>query len=128
MTFLLINENGASFIDIPNKLEDLNKALGWNDAWNTPTIYIEDHAYIIICSDLGKVRHERVSALSFKNLISPTDNLREPFIVGNIIISKFNGVDDFASLTKKDQEILNSRLMEHHYTSTDFYPCILIID
>lgn len=129
MTFLLINKNGASFIDIPNTLEAINETLDWDDAWNTPTITIEGNAYIVICSDLGKVKHEPVSAMGINNLLCPSDDLKEPFIVGNILVTKFNGVDDFDSLNAKDIDILTDKLWNHGINQPNmFNPTLLIID
>lgn len=129
MLFLLINKNGASYIDIDNTCEAINKALGWDDAWNTPTISVRGHKYICICSDTGKIKHEPVSALSYNNLIEPKQALQEPFIVGAIIISKFDGIDDYEALNDKDIEILNSRLYSHGKTYLkDYFKTILILD
>lgn len=128
MRFLLINENNADFIDIPNTNESIEKALGWDDAWNTPTINIGGVPFIAICSDTGKVRHEPVSAISFVNLIAPKETLQETFLVGPIIISKFDGTDDFESLNDQDVDLLRQHLWHHNMKDRNFYKTMLIID
>lgn len=129
MRFLLINENGAKYIDIENTNEAIDNALGWDDAWNTPTIKVRGHSYIAICSDKGKLRHEPVSALSYSNLIAPKQALREPFMVGAIIITKFDGIDDFEGLNDEDIETLDSRLYSHGKPHLkDYLKTLLIID
>lgn len=126
---LLINEHGADFIEVENTNTAINEVLKWDDAWNTPTIQVRGQRYIIICSDTGKIRHEKVSALGYTNLISPSETLKEPFVVGNIIITKFDGIDDFETLNDKDVEILKSRLYTHgkKYLK-DFMPVVLVLD
>lgn len=129
MLVLLIDKNGASYIDIENTNSAINKALNWDDAWNTPTIRVRGRQFICICSDTGKLRHEPVSALSYANLIEPKETLREPFIVGAIIITKFDGTDDFEPLNEDDIEILDSRLYSHGKTYLkEFYKTILVLD
>lgn len=129
MLSLLINEQGAQFIEVENTNEGINEALGWDDAWNTPTIRVRGHEYILICSDLGKIKHEKVSALSYNNLIEPKETLKEPFMVGAILISKFDGTDDLEALNDNDVEILKSRLYTHKKTYLkDYYKTILVID
>ncbi len=129
MLVLLINDNGATFTDIENTNKDFERVLNWDDAWNTPTIFVRKHRFIAVCSDTGKLRHERVSALSYDNLINPGETLRETFLVGTIIITKFDGTDDFESLNDEDIEILNSRLFTHGKTYLkDFYKTILVLD
>lgn len=129
MRVLLINENGATYIDIENTNEAIDKALGWDDAWNTPTISVRGHHYIAICSDRGKLRHEPVSAIAYSNLIAPKQALREPFMVGAIIITKFDGIDDFEGLNDEDIETLDSRLYSHGKPYLkDYLKTLLIID
>lgn len=128
MRVLLINENGASYIDIENDYKAFNKALGWDDAWNTPTIRVKGHQFVCVCSDTGKLRHEQVSALSYTNLIEPKETLREPFIVGAIIITKFDGTDDFEALNDQDVALLNSRLWTPIGIVDKFYKTMLILD
>ncbi len=128
MRVLLINENGASYIDIENDYKAFNKALGWDDAWNTPTIRVRGHQFICVCSDTGKLKHEQVSALSYANLIEPKETLREPFIVGAIIITKFDGTDDFEALNDQDIALLNSRLWTPIGIVDEFYKTMLILD
>ena len=129
MLVLLINETGASYIDIDNTNEAFNNALNWDDAWNTPTLSIRGHKYVCVCADTGKIRHERVSALSYANLIAPKETLQEPFIVGACIITKFDGTDDFEALTDDDIELLDSRLYSHGKTYLkEYFKTILILD
>lgn len=129
MLVLIINENGASYTEIENTNTAFNKALGWDDAWNTPTILVRNHKYICVCSDTGKLRHERVSAIAYRNLIEPKDTLQEPFIVGTCIITKFDGTDDFEPLTDEDIEILDSRLYSHGKVNLkEFFKTLLILD
>lgn len=128
MRVLLINENGASYIDIENDYKAFNKALDWDDAWNTPTIRVKGHQFVCVCSDTGKLRHEQVSALSYTNLIEPKETLREPFIVGAIIITKFDGTDDFEALNDQDVALLNSRLWTPISIVEEFYKTMLILD
>ena len=128
MRFYLINKDGAKVIDIENNNKEINKALGWSDAWNTPTIKVCGERYIAICSDLGKIRHEPVSALSSKNLFLRFKTLREPFLVGPIIITKFDGIDDFESLNDEDIEYLESSTINVGIEGADFYKEVLILD
>lgn len=129
MLFYLINQDGAKTIDIPNDYKEINKALNWDDAWNTPTIRLRGHDYIVICSDTGKLRHEPVSAISYINWLIPTKEIREPFIAGSIIITKFDGTDDFEALNDKDIEIIESRLFTHGIESLkNYFKTILILD
>lgn len=128
MRFYLINENGGQVIDIENDYKEINKALGWDDAWNTPTIKINGDNYIAICSDKGKIRHEKVSALGINNLLSPKKELREPFLVGAILITKFDGIDDYEGLNDEDIENIESSLIEVGKEGRDFYEYILILD
>ena len=128
MRFYRVNKEGASVLDIPNKLDEINNALGWTDAWNTPTIQICGRKYILICSDLGKVQHLPISALCRSNLITPKETIQEPFMVGTIIITKFDGIDDFEALNDEDLAILQSRTIDAHYFGIDSYNKILVID
>lgn len=126
---LLINEEGADFVNVENNNEAITKLLQWDDAWNVPTIRVRGHDYLCVCADLGKIRHERVACLSYDNLIEPKEALREPFIVGSVIITKFDGTDDFEALNDNDIEILKSRLFTHgkDYLK-DYLPTILVLD
>lgn len=128
MRFYLINENGGRVIDIENNNKEINKALGWSDAWNTPNINVNGEEYIAICSDTGKIRHEKVSALGINNLLSPKKELREPFLVGAIIITKFDGIDDFTGLNDDDIENIESSMACIGKEGRDFYENILILD
>lgn len=129
MKFLLINENGAEFIEIENTNKAINEVLGWNDAWNVPTIKVRGLDFLCICSDLGKIKHQPISCISYDNLIEPKQEVREPFIVGAVLITKFNGIDDFKTLNDNDIEILKSRLYEHQKPYLkDYYKTILVID
>ena len=129
MRFYKLNENGGQSIDIPNTYEALKKELSWDDAWNTPTINIKGIPFIIICSDLGKLKHMKVSCLSYNNIIEPTTTLKEPFIVGEVIITKFDGTDDFEALSDNDIDIIESRLIEMpKLTKPMFYNRVLVID
>lgn len=128
MRFYLINENGGQVIDIENNNKEINKALGWSDAWNTPNINVNGEEYIAICSDTGKIRHEKVSALGINNLLSPKKELREPFLVGAIIITKFDGIDDFTGLNDEDIENIESSMACIGKEGRDFYENILILD
>ena len=125
---LLLTKGGASFVDLENTNEGFNKALGWDDAWNTPTIRIDDVPYVIVCSDLGKVRHEPISCLGLVNLFEKGETIKEPFIVDSVIVTKFDGVDDFESLNDLDIERLKNRLMEVTTGHPDIFKTILIID
>lgn len=126
---LLINENGADFVNVENTNEAINKLLNWDDAWNVPSIQVRGHNFLCVCADLGKIRHERVACLSYNNLIEPKEALQEPFIVGSVIITKFDGIDDFEALNDEDIEILKSRLFTHgkNYLK-DYFPTILVLD
>jgi len=126
---LRLNYEGAKVITIENTNEGFNNALEWDDAWNTPTIRVNGKEYILICSDTGKMRHERISCVSKINLTNPQDTMQEPFMVGNIIITKFDGVDDFISLTEDDIINLMTRLYKHHNIyNTELMPSVLVID
>lgn len=126
---LLINEQGANFVNVENTNKAINQLLNWEDCWDVPTINIRGHQYLIVCSDTGKMKHWPVSCLSYDNLIEPKEALREPFIVGSVIITKFDGKDDFKSLNDKDVEILESRLYTHGKAYLkDYFPTILILD
>lgn len=126
---LLINEQGADFVNVENTNQAINKLLNWDDAWNVPTIRVRGHNYLVVCSDMGKIRHEKVSCLSYDNLIEPKEALQEPFIVGSVIITKFDGTDDFEALNEQDIEILKSRLYAHGKSYLkDYFPTILILD
>lgn len=127
---LFINENGASFVEVENTNKGFNDLLAWDDAWNTPTIKVWGDSYICVCSDTGKIRHEPISCLSLDNLLDATDQIREPFIVGNVIITKFDGTDDFESLTEHDIEKLRTRLYKipQPFRVKDFFKTLLILD
>lgn len=126
---LLINEQGAKFTEVENTNEAINELLAWDDAWNVPTIEVRGNRYLVVCSDTGKMRHEKVSCLSYGNLLEPSEALREPFIVGSVIITKFDGTDDFEALNDDDVETLSSRLYEHKKTYLkDYFKTILVID
>lgn len=127
---LLINENGANYIDIENDYKSFNNALKWDDYWNTPTISVMGKKYIAICSDTGKLRHESISALSKVNFIAPKETIRETFLVGAIIITKFDGTDDFETLNEKDIDTLNNRLFSflQNKTKEGIMPTILMLD
>lgn len=129
MKMYKLSETGHGVIDIPNTYESIKNELSWNDAWNTPTMLIRGKPFIIICSDLGKMKHMKVSCLSYPNLIVPRNALKEPFVVGEVIVTKFDGVDDFESLTKEDIELIESRLIETpNLSRTTFFDTILVID
>lgn len=128
MEVLLINEKGASFIDIPNTNEAINQALGWEDYWDCPNIKVGNLDYVVICADTGKMRHEPVSAIGINNFSNDSPNLLEPFIVGAIIITKFDGTDDFMTLNQADKENLAEHIFEPSKKSPMFYPSLLIID
>lgn len=125
---LLINDKGANFIDIENDNKSFDNALQWDDCWNTPAIYVNGQHYICVCSDRGKLRHEKITCLSLINLLQPQKTIREPFIVGNCIITKFNGTDDFTTLNKADIENLKKRLIDVGKDKNDFMTSILILD
>lgn len=125
---LLIDENGAEVIDIENSNKAFNEALGWDDAWNTPTIKVKDKYFIAVCSDTGKIRHEPIACIGYNNLFNNAEHLQEPFIVGATIITKFDGIDDFISLDNKDIDTLADNLMTMKTTSKDWYPKVLIIE
>lgn len=126
----IIDGNGVSVEDIENDYRAINQRLGWDDAWNTPTIRVECNDYICICADLGKIRHEPISAMTLDNLFEVHDFIKEPFIVGAIMITKFDGVDDFESLTNKDIELLKSRVIHipEDRPIKDFLRSVLILD
>lgn len=125
---ILIDEEGANVLDIDNTCEAFNEALGWDDAWNTPTIELSGHKFIVVCSDLGKVRHEKVSCLSLVNFLAPKETLQEPFIVGNVIITKFDGIDDFTSLNEKDIDLIFDSLYYSNKNNSELMPQVLILD
>ena len=127
MRFYKIDETGAKVIDIPNDYKEINKALGWSDAWNTPSVKLNGRTYIVICSDTGKIRHEKVSALGFVNFITPKETLIEPFLVGAILITKFNGIDDYEALNDEDIEIISACVVDNSFL-THAYPKLLILD
>lgn len=124
----LINERGAREIVINNDYRAFNKVLGWSDAWNTPTIKIKGKSFICVCSDTGKLRGEKISCLGYNNLFSDSEFYQEPFIVGNCIITKFDGVDDFESLTEEDIKLLSSYLLDTKNQVSNAMPKILILD
>ena len=127
---LFISENGASFVFIENNYNAFNDLLEWDDAWNTPTIKVWNNDYVCICADTGKIRHEPISAITMQNFFEEGDEIREPFIVGNIIITKFDGTDDFESLTEHDIELLRTRLYKipSKIPTKDFSRTLLILD
>lgn len=127
---LFLDKNGASFVDIENSLEGFKALLGWDDSWNTPTIHVWNNDFICICADTGKVQHWPISAITMNNFFNDEEQVKEPFIVGNIIITKFDGTDDFCSLTEHDIELLRSRLysIPAKIPSKDFYKTLLILD
>ena len=128
---LFISENGASFVDIENTCKGFNDLLGWDDAWNTPTIKIWNNDYVCVCADTGKIQHWPISALTMRNWTNDEmEQVQEPFIVGNIIITKFDGTDDFESLNEHDIELLRTRLYKvpHLIEVKDFYRELLILD
>lgn len=125
----LINNQGASFVNVENNNEAFNKLLGWDDFWDCATILVRGQKFIVVCADTGKMRHEPVSCLSYNNLIEPKEALQEPFIVGACIITKFDGTDDFEALNDKDIETLKSRLYTHGKSYLkDYFPTILVLD
>jgi hypothetical protein len=123
----LINENGASFIDIENDYKAFEKALAWDDFWNCPSIDIAGQRFIAVVSDTGKIRKQPVSAITMLDLVKPKETLREPFLVGTIIITKFDGTDDFASLSPQDVELIESRLFTHSKID-NYFDTILVLD
>lgn len=124
----LINEEGAREIEIDNDFRSFNKVLGWDDAWNTPTIKINGISFICVCSDTGKLRHEKVACIGINNLMHPQDYLQEPFIVGACIITKYDGVDDFESLSKEEIMLLSSSILKRTTEDSNFcFPDMLII-
>ena len=125
---LLIDENGAEVIDIENTNTGFNNALGWADAWNTPTISVKGKKFIAVCSDRGKLRHEPVACLGRNNFIDPKDRLQEPFIVGSTIITKFDGIDNFEDLTSKDIDLLIDNLIDNSKRLKGFFNKVLILD
>lgn len=125
---LLIDEEGANILDIENSNKAFNNALGWDDAWNTPTIIVGGKRFIAVCADTGKLRHERVACIGRNNFIEPKETLQEPFIVGATIITKFDGIDDFDSLTSKEIDILIDNLIDNSKRLKDYMPKVLILD
>lgn len=125
---LLIDENGANVIDVENTNTGFNNALGWDDAWNTPTILVNGKKFIAVCADTGKIRHEPVACMGRNNFIDPKDRLQEPFIVGATIITKFDGIDDFEDLTSKDIDLLIDNLIDNSKRLKDYFPKVLILD
>lgn len=126
----IIDKNGVSVEEIENDYRAINQRLGWDDAWNTPTIRVECNDYICICADLGKIRHEPISAMTLDNLFEVRDFIKEPFIVGAIMITKFDGTDDFESLTEQDIALLKSRVLNipSNKPIKECYHTILILD
>ncbi len=126
MKTFLVNEQGAKVIDIPNNLEALKQALGWEDAWNTPTLQIGGRKYIVICSDTGKIRHEKISAISVSTIL--TGRLVEPFLVGPILITKFDGIDDFMDLDQADINILENAMFQSRNPNDETFDLMLVLD
>ena len=131
MKFYLINENGASVIDIPNTNEAINKALKFEKSYggrNTGSFTIFGYPNIAIVCDLGKVIGLPISAIPTSVIdIGPDDNIPEPFFVGPTLIGKFDGIDDFITLSDKDIERLKQvTVSTNGYERT--YKQIIIID
>ena len=126
----IIDKNGASVEDVENTNVAIDERLGWDDAWNTPTIRVGTNDYICICADTGKLRHEPISAMVVDNLFEQGEFIKEPFIVGAIMITKFDGTDDFESLTDNDIDNLKEHLyhIPSHLPVREFYRTILILD
>ena len=125
---VFINESGMHDMTIENDYQTIKNLIGFDEAWNTPTITLDDVNYIVVCSDLGKIRHYPVSALSLHSLNRRKDRLEEPFIVGPIMITKFDGVDDFATLTDEDIERIESSMLNLEHAPEDWYNDILVFD
>lgn len=126
MKTFLVNEQGAKVIDIPNNYEAIKQALGWDDAWNTPTLQIGGRKYIVICSDRGKIRHEKISAISVSTIL--TGSLVEPFLVGPILITKFDGIDDFMDLDQADINILENAMFQARNPNDETFDLMLVLD
>ncbi|MCR5309171.1 MAG: hypothetical protein K6E21_03575 [Bacilli bacterium] len=128
MKFYLINENGAKVIDIPNTSEEIDAVLNYKSSyggWNTPTIKVKGRQFIAVVCDLGKKIGLPISAITVETAM--TNKLKEPFLVGPTLISKFDGKDDFATLDDKDIEILKSAT-EQSNTSEYLYKDLLLLD
>lgn len=107
MKFYLIDEHGADVVDIANTNEAINKALHWKNSWgcwNETAVDVSGIQYLIICCDLGKRIGLPISAIPTETF--ETGKLQEPFMVGPVLITKFDGKDDYETLTEKDIENL----------------------
>lgn len=125
---MTINNNGAKVVEIENTHKAFNALVSWDDAWNTPVVRVCGRYYIVICADTGKMRHEKISALSC-DAINRLERLSEPFMVGDLVITKYDGKDDFESLNAKDIELLSSRIITTKPALNQYlYSHILAID
>lgn len=126
---MVIKLNGVSVVEVENTNKAINDLVSWDDAWNTPMVWCGGRPYIAICSDCGKMRGERISAVKGTQILNLHEGIKEPFLVGDIVITKYNGIDDFESLNDKDIEILYSRLSKtSFYIKKYFYKDVLMLD
>lgn len=126
---IVLNDKGYKIVEVQNDYKSIRSLVSWECAWNTPLVQVCGQKYMIICSDLGKLEKKKISCLGYTNLISPKETVQEPFICDEVIITKWDGNDDYETLNDLDIGILESRLYTHQKKYLrDFFPTILVLD
>lgn len=93
-----VEKNTIEVKTIENSVDTFYKLLNCKSI-ECPTRIIQNQKFIIVCDDEGALkRYKKPSML----IVNTDDKEILEIIFGNIFITKFDGVDDFDSLTKKE--------------------------
>ncbi len=96
--FIDVENQEIKKLTIKNKLKEFYKILKC-DSIECPTRSINGVKVIIVCDGEGALKEDNIPTiigLSFK------EHKFKEFIYGNVFICKFDGIDDFASLSENE--------------------------
>lgn len=104
---VLVNENGASKVEVEPSLDEYYRLLGCDtiDMVDRRLGYNRSHKdFTIICDDEGLMCDEpRISAI---------DNLGKVMLVGNLLVTQCNGEGENVGLTDKDADFVIGKVLK----------------
>lgn len=93
-----VEKNTIEVKTIENSLDTFYKMLNCKSI-ECPTRIIQNQKFIIVCDEQGALKEDRKPSMF---IVNTDDKEILEIIFGNIFITKFDGVDDFDSLTKEE--------------------------
>lgn len=88
----------AEKLTIEHTLDNLYKILNC-DSIESPVRYINGLKVLVVCDESGLLKKNQIPGMISYNL---KKNEVTEYLVGNLFICKFNGVDDYESLTNDE--------------------------